>query len=68
VGDLADSLDPPLHSCLSSPLVAGDRTLGAVTLYSTHTATFGHLHGQLVETVAARAGHALGRIASSAAR
>jgi putative nucleotidyltransferase with HDIG domain len=68
VGDLADALDPPLHSCLSSPLVAGDRTLGAITLYSTHTATFADHHGQLVEAVAARAGHALGRIASNAAR
>jgi putative nucleotidyltransferase with HDIG domain len=64
---LATPLNPPLHSCLSSPVFADGCTLGALTLYSTKTSPFTDGHGRLLEALAARVAPALLRIQSKAA-
>jgi putative nucleotidyltransferase with HDIG domain len=67
VAGLAVALDPPLHTCLSSPIASDAATLGTLTLYSSATSAFSDRHGRLLEALAARAALALARLHSRAA-
>jgi putative nucleotidyltransferase with HDIG domain len=51
-GDTVRSLTPRLTSCLSSPLVAGDRLVGVLSLYSTQSLAYLEDHGRVIAPVA----------------
>ena len=51
-GETARSLFPRLRSCLSAPLVAEDRVVGVLTLYSTKELAFLEDHGRIISAVA----------------
>jgi diguanylate cyclase (GGDEF)-like protein/putative nucleotidyltransferase with HDIG domain len=51
-GDVARGMKPRLHSCLSTPLVAGEKLVGVLSLYATRTDAFSEEHERLVEIVA----------------
>ncbi len=67
IGDLSSPLDPPLHSCASSPMNVDGLSLGALTVYSTATAAFTDRDGRVLEALAARVAAAVVRIKSIAA-
>ena len=52
LGEVARSGRPRLRSCLSTPLVSGQRLLGVLTLYSTQQNGFHENHRRIIEAVA----------------
>jgi diguanylate cyclase (GGDEF)-like protein len=52
LGDIARSIKPRLHSCLSTPLLAGDQLIGVLTVYSTNPEAFTEDHRRIIEVVA----------------
>lgn len=52
LGEFARNLDPPLRSCLSTPLLAGTRLVGVLTAYSSAPAGFTGDHSRVVQMVA----------------
>lgn len=52
LGEVARALRPPLRSCLSTALLAGDDLVGVLTVYSTHREAFTEDHRRIVEVVA----------------
>lgn len=52
LGEIARVLQPPLRSCLSTPLVVGKKLVGVLTLYSTQTNAFNDEHRRLIEAIA----------------
>lgn len=51
-GDTARTVTPRLHSCLSTPLIAGDKLVGVLSLYAKASEAFTEDHQRLVEIVA----------------
>ncbi len=51
LGDVARSAQPRLRACLSTPLLAGDRLVGVLTLYGTAVNGFTEDHRRVVEAV-----------------
>jgi diguanylate cyclase (GGDEF)-like protein/putative nucleotidyltransferase with HDIG domain len=51
-GDSARAMKPRLRSCLSTPLVAGDRLVGVLSLYAPNQESFSEEHERLIEIVA----------------
>jgi len=54
LGEVARSVRPRLRSCLSTPLITGDRLLGVLTLYSTQQNAFDENHRRVIEAVASQ--------------
>ncbi len=52
LGEFARSMDPPLRSCLSTPLLAGTRLVGVLTAYAPAPAAFTEDHSRVVQMVA----------------
>ena len=52
LGEAARVMRPPLRSCLSTPLLAENVLVGALTLYSTTKDAFNDNHRRIVEAVA----------------
>ena len=52
LGEFARNMDPPLRSCLSTPLLAGTRLVGVLTAYSAAPAVFTEDHSRVVQMVA----------------
>jgi putative nucleotidyltransferase with HDIG domain len=50
-GEAARSCRPRLYSCLATPVVAGDRLIGVLSLYATTPNAFTEAHQRLVEVV-----------------
>jgi len=59
IGESARSLQPPLRSGMSTPLLAGDVLVGALTLYSSHREAFTEAHRRILEAVAGQVAHIL---------
>ena len=59
LGEAARSMRPPLRSCLSTPILAGDELVGVLTAYSTQRDVFTENHQRILEAVAAQAGQPL---------
>jgi diguanylate cyclase (GGDEF)-like protein len=51
-GDTARTMTPRVRSCLSSPLITGDRLVGVISLYSSNAEAFTEDHQRLLEIVA----------------
>jgi diguanylate cyclase (GGDEF)-like protein/putative nucleotidyltransferase with HDIG domain len=51
-GDTARAMRPRLRSCLSTPLVVGDRLVGVLSLYAPGQDSFNEEHERLIEIVA----------------
>jgi diguanylate cyclase (GGDEF)-like protein/putative nucleotidyltransferase with HDIG domain len=51
-GDTARTMSPRLRSCLSTPLIAGDKLVGVLSLYARPADAFTEDHQRLVEIVA----------------
>jgi diguanylate cyclase (GGDEF)-like protein/putative nucleotidyltransferase with HDIG domain len=52
LGEVARSMRPRLHSCLSTSLVADSSLVGVLTLYATHRNAFTEDHRRIIEVVA----------------
>lgn len=51
-GDVARAMKPRLRSCLSTPLVSGERLVGVLSFYAPGADSFNEEHERLVEIVA----------------
>jgi len=51
LGEIAGSIKPPVHRCLSVPLVEGGSLFGAVSLYAPQTPELTDYHRRVVEAV-----------------
>jgi diguanylate cyclase (GGDEF)-like protein/putative nucleotidyltransferase with HDIG domain len=51
-GDTARTMTPRVRSCLSTPLISGDRLVGVLSLYASNAGSFTEDHQRLVEIVA----------------
>jgi putative nucleotidyltransferase with HDIG domain len=52
LGEVARALQPPLRSCLSTPLTVAKELVGVLTLYSTQANAFNDEHLRLIEAIA----------------
>ena len=59
LGRAAAQVAPPITSCLSVPLTAGDALVGVLTLYTSESGGFTEDHGRVVEMVAPHVAQAL---------
>ena len=64
LGEAARSLRPALRSCLSTPLVLGDRLIGVLTVYSTQPEAFAEDHRRILEVVARQVSQTIHRASS----
>lgn len=55
--EIASAFDPRLRSCLSTPLLCGDRLLGVLSLYSTRVDGFTEGHRKTLEIVSRQVAH-----------
>ena len=62
LGEVARSARPRLRSCLSTPLLSGQRLLGVLTLYSTQQSAFDENHRRIIEAVARQAADRVAQI------
>jgi putative nucleotidyltransferase with HDIG domain len=56
-GEVARSITPRLRSCLSTPLLAGERLIGVLSMYSTKTEAFTKDHRRIVEALSHQVAH-----------
>ncbi|MDE3156057.1 MAG: diguanylate cyclase, partial [Acidobacteriota bacterium] len=61
LGDVARSARPRLRACLGTPLLAGDRLVGVLTLYGTTQDGFTEDHRRIVEAVSRQISQTLQR-------
>jgi putative nucleotidyltransferase with HDIG domain len=54
LGNLTLSLQPAPRTCLSVPLVAGDDSIGALTVYSNRSDAYDDRHRRILETIAGK--------------
>jgi two-component system, cell cycle response regulator len=59
LGEAARAMKPRLHSCLSTPLVAGQQLVGVLTAYSTNSDAFSDEHRRVIEVVARQVAHTI---------
>jgi putative nucleotidyltransferase with HDIG domain len=59
LGEAARSMRPPLRSCLSAPILAGDELIGVLSAYSTERDIFTENHQRIMEAVASQTGQPL---------
>jgi putative nucleotidyltransferase with HDIG domain len=67
LGSAGDALKPPLVSSLSTPLLAGQRLVGVLTLYSTSREPFTDRHGRILQVMAQVLSRAVGSAEAQAA-
>jgi putative nucleotidyltransferase with HDIG domain len=61
LGPRTAAVTPPLASCLSVPLVAGDALAGVLTLYASARDVFTDDHGRLIQVLAPHVAQAIAR-------
>lgn len=66
-GELARTMSPRLRSCLSTPMIVGDKLVGVLSLYSQGVNAFSEDHQRLVEIVARQVSPVLQRSVDYAA-
>jgi putative nucleotidyltransferase with HDIG domain len=59
LGDLVSRFDPPLRSCLSVPLVSGQKVIGVLSLYSSERNAFDDNHGRTIQMIVPHIAQAL---------
>ena len=65
IGDRVDAVTPPLLTCMSVPIVAGDTLVAVLSLYAPTADTFDEDRGRLIQMVAP---HVAGAIQAAAGR